>query len=65
MEKGSQRIAIECKLSSAPELKKGNWNALNVIQPKKTLIVIPLNTCYEIKENVWVTGLESVRDLIN
>jgi hypothetical protein len=52
-------------LSSAPELTKSNWNALNVIQPTKTLIVIPINTCYEIKENVWVTGLENVREMIN
>ncbi|MGE5357138.1 MAG: ATP-binding protein [Deltaproteobacteria bacterium] len=64
LEKGDYRIAIECKMSSAPELTKGNWNALEDIKPDKTLIVIPTEACYEIKENIWVTGLENVAELI-
>ncbi len=60
LEKGSERIAIECKVSSAPTLTKGFWNAIESIQPTKTFIVVPINTCYELKNNIWVTGLENI-----
>ncbi len=64
LEKGDIKVAIEFKMSSAPELTKGNWNALKDLKPSITLIVVPIETSYEIKENIWVTGLENVPMLL-
>jgi hypothetical protein len=64
LENGIERIAIECKFSSAPKLSKGFWNALEAIQPTKTFIVVPIDTCYELKKDIWVTGLEKLLSLI-
>jgi len=61
LEKGDIRIAVECKISSAPALSKGFRNSIDVIKPRKTLIVIPIDTCYEIKKDVWVTGLNGIK----
>ncbi|MEI6751599.1 MAG: ATP-binding protein [Paludibacter sp.] len=60
LEKGSERIAVECKASSSPVLTKGFWNAVNAIQPSITYIVVPINTRYEIKENIWVVGIGNI-----
>jgi len=64
LENGMKRIAIECKVSSAPTLTKGFWNAIEAIKPDKTFIIVPIDTCYEIKKNIWVTGLEKLISLI-
>lgn len=60
LEKGIERIAIECKANSAPTLTKGFWNAIETIQPTKTYIVVPIDTHYELKNNVWVTGINDL-----
>ncbi len=57
LEKGNQRIAIECKASAAPKVSKGFWNALKIIQPQKSYIIAPINDSYLIQENVMVCGL--------
>ncbi len=64
IETGTERIAIECKVSSAPTFSKGFWNAIDAIKPNKTFVVVPIETCYEIKKNIWVTGLEKLISLI-
>jgi len=61
---GDERIAIECKVSSAPKLSKGFWNAIDAIQPTKTFVVVPIETCYELKKDIWVTGMEKLLSLI-
>jgi hypothetical protein len=48
---------VECKASAAPQLTKGNWNAIEDIQPDKSFIVAPVSSTYPIAENVWVTNL--------
>jgi len=60
LEKGNERIAIECKVSSAPTLTKGFWNSIEIIKPTKSFIVVPIDTLYELKQNVWVTGLKQL-----
>jgi predicted AAA+ superfamily ATPase len=55
--KGNQRIAIECKASAAPKLTKGFWRAIDVVQPQKTYIIVPIPVSYEIAPNVTVSGL--------
>ena len=57
LEKGNQRIAIECKASTAPKLTKGFYRALEVVKPLKTYVIIPTQILYEIAPNVTVCGL--------
>lgn len=64
LENGLERIAIECKVSSAPTLSKGFWNAVEAIQPTKIFVVVPIETCYELKKSIWVTGLGKLISLI-
>jgi uncharacterized protein len=57
LEKGNQRIAIECKASTAPKLNKGFWRAIEVVQPQQTFVIIPTQVLYEIAPSVTVCGL--------
>ena len=59
MVKGDRRIAIECKASSAPQLSKGFWNAVQEIKPEITFVIAPIQgKSYPICENVFVISLE-------
>lgn len=44
IERGRQRIAIECKASSAPQAERGFWTALNDLNIKEAYIVAPVGT---------------------
>lgn len=57
LEKGNQRIAIECKASTAPKLTKGFYRALEVVQPQQTFVIIPTQVSYEIAPNITICGL--------
>lgn len=57
LEKGNQRIAIECKAAAAPKLSKGFWRAIADIKPQQTFVIAPINGSYFIQENVLVCGL--------
>lgn len=57
LEKGNQRIAIECKAATAPKLAKGFYRALEVINPQQTYVIIPVPVSYEIAPNIKVCGL--------
>jgi predicted AAA+ superfamily ATPase len=57
LEKGNQRIAIECKASTAPKLTKGFWRAIEVVQPQRSFVIAPISGSYEIAEKVTVCGL--------
>lgn len=57
LEKGNQRIAIECKASTAPKLNKGFYRALEVVQPQQTFVIIPTQVSYEIAPNITICGL--------
>jgi predicted AAA+ superfamily ATPase len=57
IETPSKRFAVECKASAAPQLTKGNWNAIEDLQPDKSFIIAPVSSTYPIKENVVVTNL--------
>jgi uncharacterized protein len=58
LEKGNQRIAIECKASTAPKVTKGFWRAIDVVKPQQTFVIIPTQVSYEIAPNVTVCGLD-------
>lgn len=57
LEKGNQRIAIECKASTAPKLTKGFYRALAEVKPQQTFVIIPTQVYYEIAANITVCGL--------
>jgi predicted AAA+ superfamily ATPase len=64
LEMGNQRIAIECKASTAPKLSKGFYRALEVVKPQKTYVIIPTQVLYEIAPNVTVCGLSEFLNTI-
>ncbi len=57
LEKGNKRIAIECKISTAPKVTKGFWRAVEVVQPQQIFIIIPIPANYSIAPQVTVCGL--------
>jgi uncharacterized protein len=62
--KGDKKVAIECKTSSAPNLTKGFWNAVDDVSPEHTFVVVPINESYPIKENVTVAGISQAIELL-
>lgn len=57
IEKGNRTIAVECKASSAPQVTKGFWRAIETVQPEKTYIVAPVSASYPFGEDVEVCSL--------
>ncbi len=56
--RGNRKIAIECKASAAPQLTKGNWDALAGINPDYTFVIAPITgSAYQLNNNVIVAGL--------
>lgn len=61
--KGNQRIAIECKASTAPKLTKGFYRALDVIKPQQTFVIIPTQVSYGLAPNITVCGLSEFLEI--
>jgi len=57
IERGTRTIAVECKASSAPQVTKGFWSAIETTKPDKTYIVAPVSASYTFKDDVEVCGL--------
>lgn len=57
IEKGKQRIAVECKASSAPTVSKGLDLALRELQIESAWIIAPIDEAYPISRNVMVSPL--------
>ena len=55
--KGNKILAVECKASTAPQLTKGFWKALEDIQAEQAFVIAPVPNAYPIKENVTVCGI--------
>jgi len=56
--RGNRKIAIECKASAAPQLTKGNWDALADINPDYTFVIAPITgSAYQLNNSVIVAGL--------
>ncbi len=49
-------IAVEAKSSTAPEVTRGFWSALEVVRPDETWVVAPVDDPYPLRtdRNVWV-----------
>lgn len=57
LEKGRKRIAVECKLSTAPEVGQGFWSALSDLEIKEAWIIAPVKGSYPLKKGVMVSPL--------
>ena len=57
LEKGRKRIAIECKLSAAPEVGPGFWGALADLEIHEAWIIAPVKQSYPVKKGVRVAPL--------
>lgn len=60
LERRGQRIAIEVKASTSPEVKRSYWNALDDLKVDEAWIVAPVRKTYPYKRGVHVRPLEEV-----
>jgi predicted AAA+ superfamily ATPase len=54
IEKGIKRIAIEIKLSTSPQVKKGFWQAIQDIDATEAYVIAPVNQSYVLRDGVMV-----------
>jgi predicted AAA+ superfamily ATPase len=59
LQKGMRTIAVEIKAATSPKLSRGNWSALEALQPDRSYIIAPVDEPYPIAENVMVTTLDA------
>lgn len=61
---GTSKIAVECKSTLSPNLSRGNYAAIEDIQPATTFVVIPGEKGYPLKENIDVVSLSELIEQI-
>ena len=64
LKKGQRVLAFECKVSPAPKLTRGFWNAIEDVKPEKTFIVASAKQAYLIKKDVLVCNLKKLLDIL-
>lgn len=52
------QAAIEIKLSNAPQLKRGNTESVNVLEPKHKIIIVPNTESFPMKDDWMVYSLD-------
>jgi predicted AAA+ superfamily ATPase len=57
LEKGQSKIVVVCKASTAPQLTKGFWNAVEVLRPDHVFVIAPIEGNYPLQKNVTVCSL--------
>jgi predicted AAA+ superfamily ATPase len=57
LQRGRRRLAIECKVSTAPELTPDFHTALRDLQPEATWVVAPVREAYPAGKDITVTPL--------
>ncbi len=60
LERGGERIAVECKASSAPTVSRGFWTALEDLGIRKAFVAAPVSRAYPIGKGVRVMPLQEV-----
>jgi len=60
LEKGNRKIAVEIKVSTSPEVRRGFWNALDDLNVDEAWIVAPVKESYPYKHGVYVRPLFEV-----
>jgi hypothetical protein len=64
LERGRRRVAVECKLSSAPAPTAGFWNALADLDVQEAFVVAPVEEAYPLRKGVTVAPLAAVLDRV-
>jgi len=59
LEQAGRRVAIEIKASTSPKLGKGNWSALETLQPDHRYVVAPVDVVYPLSSDVMVMPLDA------
>jgi hypothetical protein len=59
LERGTKRIAFECKASKSPTLSKGFYQALKDLSIDRAYVISPVDEQYPIKKSVIVAPLHS------
>jgi predicted AAA+ superfamily ATPase len=59
LEKGKRRIALECKVSSSPQVSRGMKTAIADLGITQTMIVAPVAEAYPLERGITVTPLRS------
>ncbi len=57
LEKGQKRVAIEIKVSSAPTIPRGYYNAIEDLKIQNAFVVAPVKESYPVRDGVLVTNL--------
>ena len=60
LERGPHRIAVEIKLSTAPQVTRGFWTALEVVKPSETWLIAPVAEPYPFRNGVTVAPLSAL-----
>jgi hypothetical protein len=56
--RGNQKIVVECKASTSPQLTKGWWDALADISPDTAIVIAPISgNPYPLSDHVTVASL--------
>ena len=59
LEKGTRRIAFECKASSAPSVTRGFWTSLDDLKITEAYVVAPIQQPFPIGKGIEAVGLEA------
>jgi predicted AAA+ superfamily ATPase len=59
LERGSERIAFECKASKSPEVSKGFYQALQDLSIDHAYIISPVDEQYPLRKNITVAPLHA------
>ena len=54
--KGQRRVAIECKASSAPQVRRSFFNALKDLEIKEAWVLAPVSGSYPLKGEIFVSA---------
>jgi len=64
IDNGHTRIAVECKSTLSPRLSRGNYSAIQEINPRITFVAAPIDKGYPMKENIEVVSLNELIEKI-
>ena len=65
LERGSRRLAFECKASSAPSLTRGFHSSMDDLKPEHAYVVCLIDDDYPIARNVTACGIRECVGLVN
>jgi len=64
MSRGERHIAIECKASASPKVRRGFWSALDDTKIEEAWVLAPVDEMYPLKEGVRVAPLPAFLDSV-